>query len=69
MDGRLTDRQRFLLVSSLRQRAVLEANTHYGGNLACGIAGELGALADQLDAVQTPAAPPSPVAEDLSWLG
>lgn len=48
VDSEFTDREQFLLVSSLRQRAGLEANMHYGGKLD-GIAAELTALADKLD--------------------
>ena len=48
------ERTRHLLVSSLRQRAVLEANTHYGGDLSKGIAGELTDLAAALEAETLP---------------
>jgi len=48
------ERRQHLLVSSLRQRAVLEANTHYGGDLSQGIAGELTSLADVLEAEVLP---------------
>lgn len=61
----LTDRQRFLIISSLRQRATQEAQLHYGGDLAQGIAGELEALAAELEPLY-PAVPQS-AADD--WLG
>jgi hypothetical protein len=46
----MTPHQRDLIIATLRLRAVLEANRHYGGDLDRGIAKELSDLADELDA-------------------
>jgi hypothetical protein len=61
------DRKTHLILSSLRQRAVREANQHYGGDDTAGIAGELNSLADELEA-ESPAVPGRSPDDDEEWL-
>jgi hypothetical protein len=48
------EHKQHLIISSLRLRAVQEANLHYGGSFDRGIAKELSDLADEIEAEALP---------------